>query len=104
MNTDENEENDTVPEEMEESAKRTTLDLLPTKSKQQYEITYSPYLVWRGRKNLAGRSSESVLLTYFEKKSKIWKSLTLWSNYSIIKAMTSIPNNQDISEFYQVLA
>ena len=42
MNTEENEEKDAIPDEIKEPAnKRATLDLFPTKSRQQYEIAYS---------------------------------------------------------------
>ncbi|KAJ8979071.1 hypothetical protein NQ317_011472 [Molorchus minor] len=77
-------------------ATRATLDLLPTKSKKQYELAYNRFVEWCDRNNVAGKYSENVMLTYFEQNSKILKSSTLWAQFSMIKAMLNVENNQDI--------
>lgn len=93
-----------LPAEIEEAANKATFELLPSKSKQQYEFSYDRFLKWCDQKNVSGKeASEKVLLAYFEEKSKIWKSSTLWSNYSMLKAMMNI-NNQDISKYYKLVA
>ena len=43
MNTEKNEENDTMSEAIEEATKRAALDFLPSKPRQQLEIAYSRY-------------------------------------------------------------
>lgn len=98
-------ETECFPAEIEEAANRITFDLLPSKSKDQYEFSYNRFLRWCDLKNVSGtgKFSEKVLLAYFEEKSKIWKSSTLWSNYSMVKAMIKI-NNQDISKYYRLIA
>ncbi|KAJ8974589.1 hypothetical protein NQ317_014794, partial [Molorchus minor] len=53
------------------AATRATLDLLPTKSKKQYELAYKRFVEWCDRNNVAGKCSENVMLAYFEQNSKI---------------------------------
>lgn len=95
---------ESIPQEIEEAATRATLDLLPTKSKKQYELAYKRFVEWCDRNNVAGKYSENVMLAYFEQNSKIWKSSTLWAHFSMIKAMLNVNNNQDISKFYKLIA
>ncbi|KAJ8985523.1 hypothetical protein NQ317_019906, partial [Molorchus minor] len=57
---------------------------------------YKRFVEWCDRNNVASKYSENVILAYFEQNSKIWKSLTLWRHFSMIKAMLNVENNQDI--------
>lgn len=93
-----------VPLDIEQAANRATLDLLPQKSKQQYDIAYSRFMQWCKSKKVEGKFSETVFLAFFEEKSKVWKSSTMWSNYSMIKASLLIKNNVDISKYHKLLA
>ncbi|XP_023311961.1 uncharacterized protein LOC111692276 [Anoplophora glabripennis] len=104
MNNLDNERNESIPAEIEEAASRATLELLPAKSKEQYEIAYRRFSEWCNIKKVPGKCNESVLLAYFEEKAKIWKSSTLWSNYSMIKTMLKIKQDQDISKHYKLIA
>ncbi|KAJ8984394.1 hypothetical protein NQ317_003977 [Molorchus minor] len=88
--------NESIPQEIEEAVTRATLDLLPTKSKKQYELAYKRFVEWCDRNNVAGKYSENVMLAYFDQNSKIWKSSTLWAHFSMIKGMLNVENNQDI--------
>ncbi|KAJ8973627.1 hypothetical protein NQ317_001969 [Molorchus minor] len=76
-----NSRSESIPQEIEESATRSTLDLLPTKSKKQYELAYNRSVEWCDRNNVAGKYSENVILSYFEQSSKIWKSSMLWAHF-----------------------
>lgn len=93
-----------LPAEIEEAATRATLNLLPSKSRQQYNIAYNRFIEWCKSKNVSGKYGENVMLAYFEEKSKVWKSSTLWANFSMIKLMLNIKNNQDISRYYKLIA
>jgi hypothetical protein len=75
---------DGFPADIEEAANRATLDLLPSKSRQQYNIAYDTFLEWCKHKKVEGKFSENVFLTFFEEKSQVWKSSTLWSNFSTV--------------------
>ncbi|KAJ8963896.1 hypothetical protein NQ317_007196 [Molorchus minor] len=87
---------ESIPQEIEEAATRAILDLLPTKSKKQYELAYKRFAEWCDRNNVSDKYSENVILDYFEQNSKIWKSSTLWAHFLMIKAMLNVENNQDI--------
>lgn len=95
---------DAVPRDIEEAASRATLDLLPKKSRQQYDIAYNRFMEWCKLKKVEGKFSETVLLAFFEEKSKLWKSSTLWSNFSMIKAGLHIKNDVDIGKYYKLIA
>ncbi|XP_069701502.1 trichohyalin-like isoform X3 [Periplaneta americana] len=90
--------------EPEEGAGRVTLELLPEKSRKQYDMSYNRFIEWCKIKNIESDYSESVLLAYFEEKSKVWKSSTLWANYSMIKMCLNTKNNKDISKYYELIA
>ncbi|KAJ8974798.1 hypothetical protein NQ317_007638 [Molorchus minor] len=53
---------ESVPQEIEEAATRATLDLLPTKSKKQYELAYKRFVGWCDWNNVAGKYSENEFL------------------------------------------
>lgn len=95
---------DEVPADIQEAANRATLDLLPSKSRQQYDIAYNRFMEWCKLKKVEGKFSESVFLAFFMEKSKIWKSSTLWSNFSMIKASLNIKNDVDIGKYYKLIA
>lgn len=99
-----NESNFIIPPDVEEAANRATLDLLPQKSRQQYDIAYKRLIEWCKMKKVADKFTENILLAYFEEKSKLWKASTLWSNFSMIKASLQIKNNVDISKYYKLIA
>lgn len=91
-------------EDIDEAAGRATLDLLPRKSRVQYEIAYEKFVKWTEKKGVSGKYTENVFLAYFEEKAKIWKSSSLWSNYSMIKAMLRIHSDVDISKHFKLIA
>lgn len=93
-----------VPGDIEEAAKRATFELLPKKSVQQYDIAYSNFLSWCRMKNVEGKFSEPVFLAYLEEKSKVWKSSTLWSKFSMIKSSVLVKNGVDVSKYFKVIA
>ncbi|KAJ8981251.1 hypothetical protein NQ317_014561 [Molorchus minor] len=84
---------ESISQEIKEAATKATSDLLPTKSKKQYELSYKRFVERCDRNNVAGKYSENVMLAYFEQNSKI---STLWAHFSIIKAILNVENNQDI--------
>ncbi|XP_031337094.1 uncharacterized protein LOC116166307 [Photinus pyralis] len=45
--------------------------------------------------------TENVLITHFQSMGQTKKSSTIWTNYSILRAMLSIKRNIDISKFTQ---
>lgn len=87
-----------TPPEITEAANSAILNLLPAKSKLQYENTYNQFNEWRTKKK-AGKVSEHVLLAYFEEKSKKVKASTLWSMYSMLKSTLNIKENIDLRKF-----
>ncbi|KAJ8975498.1 hypothetical protein NQ317_017005, partial [Molorchus minor] len=50
------------------------------------------------------KSTENALLVYFDEKSKVVCSSTLWAHYSMLKSVINIRENVDISKFPKLLA
>lgn len=71
-----------------------TENLLPTISRERYDVAYKNFMDWKCKNN-ANSFSETVLLAYFGDISKTYKSSTLWSIYSMLK--TSIIAKHDIN-------
>lgn len=92
------------PVDIAEAAKKATLELLPKKSRQQYEIAYNNFIDWCKWKKVEGNYDELVFLAYLEEKSKIWNASSLWSKFSMIKSSLLIKNGVDASKYYKVIA
>lgn len=92
-----------TPEEISEKAREVTLNLLPDKSKKKYNMQYDLFIKWCSTKNVK-RYSESVLLTYLSELSQKYKSSTLWSIHSMLKATLSVRDNVDIGSYTKVIA
>ncbi|KAJ3659366.1 hypothetical protein Zmor_011056 [Zophobas morio] len=73
-----------VPESISERAQKITLDLLPSKSRKQYEKEYQAFKEWQ-TKNKVLAVNEDVMLTYIHEKSKYLKPSSVWSKYSMLK-------------------
>ncbi|KAB0797682.1 hypothetical protein PPYR_08675 [Photinus pyralis] len=92
-----------TPEEISEKAKEVTLQLLPNKSKKKYDIQYDLFMKWCATKHVK-RYSESVVLAYLSELSAKYKSSTLWSIHSMLKATLSVRQNVDIGSYVKVNA
>lgn len=92
-----------TPPEIAEIAKIATLDLLPEKSKARYKKERDNFLAWCEEKN-AKNITENVLLAYFSEKSKLFKSSTLWSMYSMLRSTLVLEDNVDISKYHKLMA
>ncbi|XP_054277439.1 uncharacterized protein LOC128996267 isoform X1 [Macrosteles quadrilineatus] len=85
-------------EELAESAKQVALNLLPEKSKRKYERCYELFSCWCEKMKVT-QISESVLLAYFAEQSKIMKSSTIWSYYSMLNKTIQVEHDINISSF-----
>lgn len=95
--------NDNMEDDIEESAKIAIQSLLPTKSKDKYEKAYRLFEDWSHQKGVTV-ITEAVLLAYFEQKSRVYQSSTLWSLYSMIRTTLSVKKNIDIKKFPSLIA
>ncbi|KAJ3646452.1 hypothetical protein Zmor_024040 [Zophobas morio] len=91
------------PAHITEKAKEIVLDLLPAKSPQMYEKEYQIFLRWKEEKKIVV-VNEDVVLNYLHEKSQEVKPSTLWSKYSMIKAVLSVKENIEINKFSRVIA
>ncbi|CAH0545791.1 unnamed protein product [Brassicogethes aeneus] len=89
--------------ELEELANSANNSVIPAKSKQLYEDSYKRFVKYCEEQQ-ADDFSESVLLAYFFKLSKQYKSSTLWSNFSMIKAELNIRHNVNINTYTKLTA
>ncbi|KAJ8977911.1 hypothetical protein NQ317_004907 [Molorchus minor] len=95
--------NNCKSEEIVEAANIAISNLLPTKSTSLYDIAYNRFKKWCAEKNVQVYS-ENVLLAYFNKNAKNYKSSTLWAQYSMVKSCLIIYDNIDISKFPKLIA
>ncbi|KAJ3649653.1 hypothetical protein Zmor_021381 [Zophobas morio] len=102
MNTSENTGED-VPFDLSKAAAAATEELLPSKSKERYEKQFQIFEDWRRLKNVTSLT-EDVFLAYFAEKSNSYKASSLWSTYSMLKAVLLLKENLDISKFCKVTA
>ncbi|KAJ8980014.1 hypothetical protein NQ317_016470 [Molorchus minor] len=64
---------------------------------------YEAFQKWCRVQNVQ-KPTENALLVYFDEKSKVVCSLTLWAHYSMLKSVINIRENVDISKFPKLLA
>ncbi|KAJ8975153.1 hypothetical protein NQ317_007962 [Molorchus minor] len=69
-----------TPPELKSIVNSALSDLIPKKSKRQYEKCYN----WCDKQNIK-TMSENILLAYLMQQSKVVKSSTLWSIYYTVE-------------------
>jgi hypothetical protein len=94
LDCDYDSESDTPPE-VTERANAAIATIIPGKSKIQNERAYIQFREWCTTKNVV-RISEKVLLAYLDEKSAKLKPPTLWSTFSMLKAMLNVKENIDV--------
>lgn len=92
-----------LPADVEESAQKVVLNLLPSKSREIYECAYNRFINWCQEKNIK-TYCETVLLAYFADLGKQLKPSSLWSQYSMVKATLSVKHGVEIEKFAKLRA
>lgn len=92
-----------TPPELKNAAESASLNLLPEKSKNTYELIYNKFMTWQKLKKTTS-FSESVLMAYFLELSGNKQPSTLWSYYSMLKLVIQIKNNIDISKYNKLIS
>ncbi|KAL1489038.1 hypothetical protein ABEB36_013983 [Hypothenemus hampei] len=92
-----------TPPEISTQAQDVILNLLPQKSKLQYEKRHAEFIKWC-ELNKVKKFSENVLLAYFSKQFSTYKSSSLWSIFSMLKCTLRTKNNVDIGSYYKLIA
>jgi hypothetical protein len=77
-------------------------NLIPEKSKRQYDKCYNDFKEWCNKNNVK-TVSENVVLAYLMEKSKTVKSSTLWSTYSMLKLTLNIRDGIDVRKFLKLV-
>jgi hypothetical protein len=77
-------------------------NLIPEKSKRQYDKCYNDFKE-RCNKNNVKTVSENVVLAYLMEKSKTVKSSTLWSTYSMLKLTLNIRDGTGVTKFLKLV-
>ncbi|CAH2005916.1 unnamed protein product [Acanthoscelides obtectus] len=96
-------DNESTTPDIAAAAKNIALHLLPVKSRLKYEKQYEMFETWSKARDIKSYT-ESVLLTYFTEKASVMKSSTLWSIYSMLKAVLLAKRGIDISQYKTLLA
>lgn len=97
-------EDENLPSDIEDAAAKAIASLLPDKSKLLYEKFYKRFTDWCASKKISNGVKEKVILAFFEDLSKIYKCSSLWSFYSMLRAVISLKQNVDISKFNHLIA
>lgn len=93
-----------LPQELVRQAANVANDLLPRKSRERYEDEYNKFGDWCKIKNITvNQVSDDVMLVYISEMSKILKSPTLWSRFSMLKSTLKVKHNVDASKFFKSL-
>jgi hypothetical protein len=77
-------------------------NLIPEKSKRQYDKCYNDFKE-RCNKNNVKTVSENVVLAYLMEKSKTVNSSTLWSTYSMLKFTLNIRDGTGVTKFLKLV-
>ena len=101
--SDESNEISGTPPEILNAARKASLDLLPEKSRKQYEIVYKRFKEWCER-NKVNHISENIMLAYFSEKEKVLKPSSLWSEYSMIKTTLAVKEDIDIKKYLKLIS
>lgn len=92
-----------TPPEVTERAEATVSNLLPQKSKRFYDKAYQSFMDWRIQSK-ANSFSENVILAYFADLADRYKSSSLWSYYSMLKAVLKIKHDLDLEKYGKLRA
>ena len=88
-----------TPPDVAEIAKGAFNDLLPTKSKERYELEYAKFNDYK-KKIRTTPSSENILMAYFTELKQKYKLSSLWNYYSMLKKTLTIKEKIDIGQYY----
>lgn len=94
--TPDNDQNPNI--EIDETETTEALTTLPEKSKIKYEKQYNFFMEWCEKKNVT-KYTEPVLMQYFTEKANIFKSSTLWTMFSMLRATMIIKLNVNIGNY-----
>lgn len=92
-----------TPPDISNIAKEVTSNLLPTKSREKYNLQYKLFMDWCSAKKIT-RYSENVILAYLSELAAKYKCSTLWSIYSMLKSTLAVKDNVDIGSYTKVVA
>lgn len=93
-----------TPPELHSIVNSALSDLIPEKSKRQYEKCYNDFKNWCDKQNVkTGAMSENILLAYLMERSKVVKSSSLWSIYSMLKCMLNVRDGIDVRKFAKLV-
>lgn len=92
-----------TPPEIREIAENAVNNLLPTKSRSNYEKQYIKFEEWCKVKELHV-ISENALIAYFQLQCTKYKPSTLWTIYSMLRSCLTIYKDVDISQYKKLQA
>jgi hypothetical protein len=97
------EETVNVPDKIRQEAEIACSKLIPSKSKEIYEKEYENFCAWKMENEVSG-VNEDIMLAYFHNMGKKCASSSVWTKYSMLKAMFKTYNNIDISKYGKLVA
>lgn len=103
VDSDAENEDEVIPQELLDAAEDAIRDSLPEKSKSIYEATYQKFLDWMKVKQ-TNSFSETVFLAYFKEISSKVSPSTLWPRYSMIGTMLKIEKGINIKSLLKIHA
>lgn len=87
-----------TPPELRDLANSAKSCVIPSKTKHRYENAYNLFKKWQVEKNAVNVYSENVFLAFFREGMVNKSPNTLWSEFSMIRAMVNLKDGIDISK------
>ncbi|XP_050307667.1 uncharacterized protein LOC126744318 isoform X2 [Anthonomus grandis grandis] len=92
-----------IPQNIREKAIKATENLLPVKSRQQYDREYGIFGIWKDA-NAIVQITETVLMAYFQELSEKYSPNSLWTKYSSLRSTLMVYKNIDISQYHRLIS
>ncbi|XP_050305514.1 uncharacterized protein LOC126742770 [Anthonomus grandis grandis] len=89
-----------ILQNIREKAIKATENILPVKSRQQYDREYG---IWKDA-NAIVQITETVLMAYFQELSEKYSPNSLWTKYSTLRSTLMVYKNIDISQYHRLIS
>ncbi|XP_051172337.1 uncharacterized protein LOC127288739 [Leptopilina boulardi] len=93
-----------LPQSVFDAANQEVENLIPDKSKAQYEIYYQKFIDWKNTQSIKSSNELTVLLAYFNELSNKYKTSSLWNIYYMLKKMLIVKEEVDINKYHLLIA
>lgn len=87
-----------VPSKVVQAAKEACAQLLPEKSKQNYDSVYLKFVEWKTKEKVKA-SNEDILLAYYNELKIKYAPSSMWSFFSMLKSTIMLYEQENIHKY-----